>query len=92
MLQFRDGWVDLLAEPLEVSEAPGDRVLALIRQSGRGRESGVPISIHYFGVWTFRAGKVRRVGYFRHRADALEAAGLGSRRCRGRTYWGPLSE
>jgi ketosteroid isomerase-like protein len=92
MLQFRDGWVDLLAEPLEVTEAPGGRVLALIRQSGRGTESGVPIAIHYFGVWTFRAGKVRRVEYFRHRADALEAAGLGSRRCRGRTYWGPLSE
>ena len=40
------------------------------------RESGVPISIHFFQVCTIRDGKVRRIEYFRHRVDALEAAGL----------------
>ena len=39
-------------------------------------ESGVPIVIHFFQLWTIRDGKVRRIEYFRHRADALEAAGL----------------
>jgi ketosteroid isomerase-like protein len=74
--QFRDGWADLVQEPLEYIEAPDGRVLGLIRQTGRGRESGVPIEIHFFELCTVREGKLRRVEYFRHRADALEAAGL----------------
>jgi ketosteroid isomerase-like protein len=74
--QYRDEWEDLVAQPLEVIEAPGDRVVGLIRQSGRGRRSGVPIVIHFFQVLTIRDRKVRQIEYFRHRADALEAAGL----------------
>jgi ketosteroid isomerase-like protein len=60
----------------EVNEAPDDRVLASMSQSGRGRESGVPIVIHFFEVFTIRDGKVRKMEIFRHHADALEAAGL----------------
>jgi ketosteroid isomerase-like protein len=74
--QYRSAWDDLVTEPLEFIEAPEDRVLTPIRQSGRGRESGVPIEIHFFQVWTIRDGKVRKVELFRHRGDALEAAGL----------------
>jgi ketosteroid isomerase-like protein len=74
--QYRRTWADLAAEPLEFIEAPGDRVLASISQSGRGRESGVPIVIHFFEVFTIRDGNVRKMEVFRHRADALEAAGL----------------
>ena len=74
--QYRDGWTDLVQEPLELSEAPDGRVLALVRQSGRGRQSGVPIVIHFFELCTIRDGKVRKIEYFRHRADALQAAGL----------------
>jgi ketosteroid isomerase-like protein len=74
--QYRDGWADLVSDLLELVEAPGGRVLGLIRQSSRGRESGVPIVIHFFAVWTIRDGKLCRVEYFRHRADALEVAGL----------------
>ena len=57
-------------------DAPDGRVLVLTQQSGRGRESGVPIVIHFFQLWTIRDGRVWRIEYFRHRADALEAAGL----------------
>jgi ketosteroid isomerase-like protein len=74
--QYRDGWIDLVQEPLEVIEASGGRVLALVRQSGRGRQSGVPIVIHFFALYTIRDEKVRRIEYFRHRADARQAAGL----------------
>jgi ketosteroid isomerase-like protein len=73
--QFRDGWVDLVWEPLELVEAPGDRVLTTTRQSGRGRQSGVPIKVHFFQVFTIRDGLVHKIEYFRHRADALETAG-----------------
>jgi ketosteroid isomerase-like protein len=74
--QYRNAWEDLAQEPLEFIEAPDDRVLASIQQSGRGRESGVPIVIHFFEILTIRDGRVRQIEYFRHRADALEAAGL----------------
>ena len=74
--QFRDGWADLAQDPLELIEAPDGRVLVLVRQAGRGRESGVPIEIHFFELSTIRDSKLRHVEYFRHRADALEAAGL----------------
>jgi ketosteroid isomerase-like protein len=74
--QYRGLWVDLVGEPLEIIDAPGDRVLVPTRQSARGRESGVPIVIHFFQLFTIRDGKVRRIEYFRHRSDALEAAGL----------------
>lgn len=74
--EYREGWADLTAEALELIEAPDDCVLGLIRQSGRGRQSGVPVEIHYFQVWRFEDGKVCELEMFRHRADALRAAGL----------------
>ena len=58
-------------------EASGDRFLGLILQSGRGRQSGVPITIHFYALSTIRNGKWRTIEYFRHRAEALEVAGLG---------------
>jgi ketosteroid isomerase-like protein len=57
--RFRGAWIDLAVEPLEFIEAPGDRVVTLIRQSGRGQGSGVSIVFHYFFVCTIREGKVR---------------------------------
>ena len=75
--EYRERWIDLVPEPLEVIEVPDGRVVALVRQSGRGRQSGVPIVIHYFALYTIRDGKVRKAEYFRHRADVLQAAGLG---------------
>src|SRR4051794_7004743 len=74
--QYRSAWDHLAHEPLELIEVSDDRVLVSIRQSGRGRESGVPIVIHFLELFTIRHGKLRKVEYFRHRADALEAAGL----------------
>jgi hypothetical protein len=72
----RETMDEFALEPLEFIEAPGDRVLILIRQSGRGRESSVPIVTHFFALYTIRDGKVRKGEIFRHRAEALEAAGL----------------
>ena len=74
--QFRGAWIDLAFEPIELIEAPRDRVVTLIRQSGQGRESGVSIVLHYFVVWTIRDGTVRNLELFRHRSEALEATGL----------------
>ena len=74
--QLRDGWIDLVSELLELIEVPDGRVVTLFRQSGRGRQSGVPLVIHFFQLHTIRDGKVCKIEYFRHRADVLRAAGL----------------
>jgi ketosteroid isomerase-like protein len=74
--RLRGSWADMEGEILEVIETPGDRVLLLIRQSARGRESGVPLTFHSFLLSTVRDGRVWKMELFRHRADALEAAGL----------------
>ena len=75
--QYRDGWIDLVYELIELIEVPDGRVVTFVRQSGRGRQSGVPIVLHFFELWTIRNGKVRKIEFFRHRADALQAAGVG---------------
>jgi ketosteroid isomerase-like protein len=59
----------------------GDRVVAFLRQSGRGRTSGIEIETHFAHALTLRGGKVRRVEAFpdREKQAVLEAVGLRSR-------------
>jgi ketosteroid isomerase-like protein len=62
-------------EPEEFTDL-GEHVLVRARQSGKGRTSGVEVSMETFNVWTVRDGKVTRMRMFRQRSDALEAAGV----------------
>ena len=69
-------WDDFEIVPTEVIEA-GENVVATITMSGRGKESGVAVSMEVMNVWTIRDSKiVRVVGGYRDRAEALRAAGL----------------
>ena len=52
----------------------GDRVVAVLRISGRGAGSGVPVSQEVAIVYTFKEGKIVRGKSFTSRAEALEAA------------------
>ena len=63
-------------QPKELIDA-GDKVLALVRVSGRGKASGVEVEAYTWSVWTFRDGKPVEMTYFGDdRAAALEAVGL----------------
>jgi len=54
----------------------GERVVVLMRLSGRGKGSGVPVTLHAADVLTFEDGTLTRlVGYPDYR-EALEAVGL----------------
>ncbi|MGA6948249.1 MAG: nuclear transport factor 2 family protein [Solirubrobacterales bacterium] len=74
--QVQSKWIDFVWEPLEFIEAPGNRVLTTVRQTGRARESGLPVESQFLQVFTIRDGRVRKLDFFRHRDEALEAAGL----------------
>ena len=66
----------LAYQPKELIDA-GDKVLAFVRVSRRGRASGVEVEAYTWAVWTFRDGKRIEWTYFGDdRASALKAVGL----------------
>src|SRR3954451_19879170 len=54
----------------------GDSVVVRVDQRAKGRQSGTPVHMRYFQVWSFRGRSVIRIESVIERADALEAAGL----------------
>ena len=77
---FRHYWGtwdnDYVLEPVEIIDAGGDRVVALLHERGRGRGSGTPFERHWAILYTLRGGKLVRWTTFATREDALKAAGL----------------
>ena len=68
-------WTGLTITAEELMEA-GDTVVVAVHQRAVGEESGIPVELRYFMLWTFRGGLVVRLESVRDRADALAAAGL----------------
>jgi ketosteroid isomerase-like protein len=58
--RFLQSWLesfeDFRVEPEEVIEH-GDHLVAVVRQTGRGRASGAEVAIRIAHVWTVRGGK-----------------------------------
>ena len=75
--EARKAWDDWPAwEPQELIDA-GDKVVAFIRTSARGKGSGVEVEAHVWNLWTFRDGTLVEWKYFGDdKAAAFEAAGL----------------
>jgi ketosteroid isomerase-like protein len=72
-------WEDFRVVPTELLEA-GDKVVTAVTIHGKGKGSGVDVTMQVFNVWTLRESKVVRiVGAYRDRAEALEAAGAADR-------------
>jgi ketosteroid isomerase-like protein len=79
--QFLEGYFESFENFQVVAEEffdTGDQVVAFLRQSGRGRASGIEIETRFAHVLTLRGGKVRRVEAFpdREKRAALESVGL----------------
>jgi hypothetical protein len=66
-------------------DAGDDRVVGLFHQRGIGKGSGAPVELHQGLVYELERGRVIRMRNYIDPAEALEAAGLSSRRCRRRT-------
>jgi ketosteroid isomerase-like protein len=77
-----EDWVekfdDVRLEPVEVIDAGDDRVIAVMRSSGRpkGTSAEAELTLSYAVVCTIRDGKIARGREYWTREEALEAAGL----------------
>src|SRR5215218_2321086 len=73
-------WLDtfdnLSTETIELVDVGEDKVVAVLRVSGRAKLSGVETDLTYAVVYTIRDGKIADGREYATRDEALEAAGL----------------
>jgi ketosteroid isomerase-like protein len=78
--KFLSEWTDAWEEWEFVVDAlhdKDDKVVALMRQRGRSKTSGMPVEMSFAQVWTVREdGMQTRMDMYSDPAEALEAAGL----------------
>jgi ketosteroid isomerase-like protein len=63
-------------ESEDTVEAAGGKVVAILRQRGRPRDSDSQVELRYGIVYTVERGVVQRAQVYATREEALEAAGL----------------
>ena len=73
--QWAGAFDDFGFEAEEVVDG-GDHVAVLLRQWGRGKETGAHVENRTWQVFTFRDGKIVHCGGHPTKAEAFEAAGL----------------
>lgn len=74
--EFTGTFDEFRADLEEVFDLSGDRVLAFVRFSGRGRSSGIPLELSLAHLWTFRGELAAKLRVYFNREEALEAVGL----------------
>jgi ketosteroid isomerase-like protein len=74
-VEWMEPWDEHRVE-LEEAIGAGDRVLATVRLTARGEQSGVEIDQRFFQVHTIREGKIVRMVEYLDRKPAAEAAGV----------------
>jgi ketosteroid isomerase-like protein len=69
-------FVDLRIWPEKIIDAGGDRVVAITRQSAKGRGSGAPVELTFASVNTVKNGQIVDRRHYLDADEALEAVGL----------------
>ena len=77
LTEWLEVWDQYEIEVEQVLAAPDGRVLSIVTQNGRGRDSGLPMHMAMAQIATVRDGKITRFDNYDDRAEAREAAGLG---------------
>ena len=75
MRNWLEPWNDWALE-VEGFRDAGDRVVAIMRQRGTSKATGLAVDMAFGQVWTMRDGKQARMEMYADPAEALEAAGL----------------
>ena len=77
---YYQDWIDtvdhLQVEVVEVIAEAGEQVVVVVRNSGRGRVSGVPSTGRYYVACIVRDGRIVSGREYGTRVQALEAVGL----------------
>jgi ketosteroid isomerase-like protein len=80
MRTYVQDWIDTFdefsIEPVELIDADGDVVVAVLRYGGRAKLSGIETDEMFGVVFTISDHRIARGREYRTRAQALEAAGL----------------
>ena len=76
MSEWTSTWDDYEFEVADLVEAGEDRVVGVLRERGRMKDSDSWVEHERGVVWTLRADKVLRYDEYPTKRDALEAAGL----------------
>jgi len=74
---WQEAWEDWELEPEELLDA-GETVVAIVRQRGRSKATGLPVDMRFAMVWTLRDGKQARMRMYASPDEALGAAGMRS--------------
>src|SRR5438270_510972 len=73
--EWTAAWDDWELDVDELHDA-GEKVVALLRQRGRSKATGMPVDMSLAQVWTVHDGKETRMEMYSDRAEALRDAGL----------------
>jgi ketosteroid isomerase-like protein len=68
-------WDDWSLDVKEIRDA-GERVVVVVRQTGRSKTTGLPVDMSFAQVFTLRDGVQTRMQMYADPAEALEATGL----------------
>jgi len=72
---WNDAW-DHWEIEVEALHDAGDRVVAVVRQRGRSKVTGIAVDMSFAQVWTIRDGRETRMEMYEDPAEALKAVGL----------------
>jgi ketosteroid isomerase-like protein len=75
LADWTESWEDWELQLEELRDV-GDRVVAIVRQRGRSKATGLPAEMHFAQVWTLRDGKQFRMEMYASPGEAFEAVGL----------------
>lgn len=75
LAEWTGAWEDWQIE-IEALHGAGDKVVAIMRQSGRSKASRLAVDMSFAQVWTVRDGLGSRMDMYNDPAEALKAVGL----------------
>jgi ketosteroid isomerase-like protein len=73
---WTDDFVDWRMWPEKIIDAGDDRVVAVVRQSAKGKGSGAAVELRFGVVYTLKGGQIIDRRHYLDPAEALEAVGL----------------
>ena len=76
LASWTEPWDNWELELEELIEAGEDEVLAVLRQHGASRTTGLEVDMRFAQLWTVRDAKIIRMRMYADPAEARRAAGL----------------